>query len=63
MKKQKKKFFKGSDLMKIKDFKELIENYDDDLEIYCKTPNGEEWDIKELWKIGVYCGLILRRTK
>ena len=49
--------------MKIKDFKELIENYDDDLEIYCRTPNGEEWDIKELWKIGYYCGLILRRTK
>ena len=49
--------------MKIKDFKELIENYDDDLEIYYRTPNGEEWDIKELWKIGEYCGLILRRTK
>jgi hypothetical protein len=48
--------------MTIRELKQLVNGYDEDYEISCRTPNGEEWDIKEFWKIGDNCSLILRRA-
>lgn len=48
--------------MKVGDLKSLIESCDDNFEISCRTPNGEEFDIEEIWRIGEDCSFILRRV-
>jgi len=48
--------------MTIGELKELIDEHDENYDISCRTPNGEEWDIEEFWKIGDNCSLILRRA-